>query len=196
MTGLLVVVAAVLGISVFGTKHTRTAAPRVQRQPRSKAAPAVRAKLAVRESTNTDLTGLQLASSFLAIVMVFALGMVVLGLVNLNYWGLTIGGAVVLVVSVTVNRRVAKARSRRVQLRRTAPVARKISLPNLAVDTSPMSEAATPDNDRAWTPVEIPMPKHLVGSLEQPTLAPVRAIGAPIEGAELDEILRRRRSAG
>lgn len=62
--------------------------------------------------------------------------------------------------------------------------------------------------DRSWTPRELPAPMHVghVGSLEQPTLAQVKQLAvAPvaqaetqeseqIAGANLDEILRRRRA--
>lgn len=196
MTGFLVVVAAVLGVAVFGTRGIRKSEARIQRQPKSKSAPVIRPQLAKRQSTNTDLSGLQIASSFMALTMLISVGLVVLGLVNLSFYGLAISGVLLFVAAVAANRRIGKARNQRVQLRRTAPVRRSESLVNLAVELSPMPDEVLVANDRAWTPVEVPLPKHLSGTLEQPKLATVRSIGAPIEGAELDEILRRRRSAG
>lgn len=88
------------------------------------------------------------------------------------------------------------------------------SMVRSAIDLAPQVAEAAAD-DRAWTPREIPAPLHTghIGSLEQPTLAEVTQLPvaqpavqssgqkeiakAEVEnfgGANLDEILRRRRA--
>jgi len=124
-----------------------------------------------------------------------------------SLWQVALGGLLTFGISVTANRAASKRYFLLLQQNAQAKSRRPMSFSNLVDQAKALDPVAVPlEDDRGWTPSTLPAPIHTghIGSLEEPILAqvtelvvPARQIADPTDalvGANLDEILRRRRA--
>ena len=171
------------------------------------------ARTSIRVATKKPGTAITNIRRVMGVITLTSFGTFVVSLFNLASWaGVAIGAAIALVSSVVVNRVLAR-RQRLVAKAAPASMVRKQnyydSLFAAAVDYV-KTEAPEQAETREWTPRPMPAPLHAghIGQLEQPVLAQVSSLAAPlgetgvadtaataeVSGANLDEILRRRRA--
>ena len=178
-------------------------------------------KRAIRHTTVTanqlasQLGRLAAARRFLALVFLASLATAGFAAFNLSsLWAVAVGAAALSVVSLVSNRVLAKRQLDLIMDRRAVRSVPAVSYRDIYREVAPTDVVAPVVEDRTWTPRHMPAPLHAghVGSLEQPVLAPVKELRARPEvaesapskegvaaavapvGANLDEILRRRRA--
>ena len=178
-------------------------------------------KRAIRHTTVTanqladQLARLSTARRIFAFVFLASLATAVFAAFSLSsLWPVALGSAAVSAVSLVINRTLAKKQLSLVIDKRAVRSVPAVSYRDIYREVAPAEVVAPVVEDRTWTPRHMPAPLHAghVGSLEQPVLAEVKefrtrpevAANAPSKegvsaavapvGANLDEILRRRRA--
>ena len=177
-------------------------------------------KRAIRHTTVTanqlseQLGRLAAARRFLALLFLALLAAA--GFASFSFdtlWMVAAGSAALAVASLVANRVLANRQLSLVMDKRAVRSVPSVSYRDIYREVAPVETVAPVTDDRTWTPRQMPAPLHAghIGSLEQPILAEVKelrarpevaaavpataeaAVSAPV-GANLDEILRRRRA--
>jgi hypothetical protein len=212
LTGMLLCAAAVLWVAFLIPSWTK-ATSRTQEVRDAKAQAVAQIKQANKPS-NSQVTmayqamRLKRTRIFLGFTMVASLAAIGYGISSMaSLWQVALGGLLTFGISVTANRAASKRYYLLLQQNAQAKSRRPMSFSNLVDQAKALDPVAVPlEDDRSWTPSTLPAPIHTghIGSLEEPILAQVtelvvqaRQIADPTEalvGANLDEILRRRRA--
>lgn len=213
LTGLLLVIAAIIGVWVlipaWNKRGHEVEEIRVARTQQREQIREVRQKIA-RPSKQVSVAHASLRLSQIRLMFGFTmLAGFLTGAIALadaqHLWGLSIAGFVAAAGSVMVTRS-ATARHQILLQNSVATRSRSNAAAfSASVDIASMPVSATQETAPTWTPVELPKPLHAghVGNLEQPVLAQVKKLSfepevveqAPVE-LDIDEILRKRRNAG
>ena len=209
---MLLCAAAVLWVAFLIPSWTK-ATSRTQ-EARDAKAQAVRLVKQVAKSSNSQVSmahqamRLKRTRLLFGFTMVASLAAIAYGLTSMtSLWLVALGGVVVFVISVVINRAASKRYFSLLQQNAQAKSRRPMSFSALVDQAKALDPVAVPlEDDRSWTPSALPAPIHTghIGSLEEPILAqvtelvvPVRQVVNPTDavvGANLDEILRRRRA--
>ena len=212
LTGLLLCAAAVLWVAFLIPGWTKVTS-RTQEARDAK----VQAISQVKQIKKQDNSQVALARQavrlkrtrvFFGLAMLASLVSIGYGLTSMaTLWQVAVGGALVFGLSVTANRAASKRYFLLLQQNAQSKSRRPISFSALVDQALTLEPVAIPlEDDRSWTPSTLPAPIHTghIGSLEEPILAQVTELVVPVRkaenptdaviGANLDEILRRRRA--
>ena len=212
LTGLLLCAAAVLWVAFLIPGWTKVAS-RTQ-EVRDAKVRAIREAKRVNKPASAQVAIAHQAVRLKRTRVLFGFTMVA-GLVAIGFgltsmaalWQIAVGGLLVFGISVSANRAATKRYFMLLQQNAEAKVRRPVSFATLVTQAQALEPIELPqEDDRSWTPSTLPAPIHTghIGSLEEPILAevtelvvPVRRVANPTDavvGANLDEILRRRRA--
>lgn len=191
---------------------TRSAKQNIRSQARAQQR-AIRHTSVTRQALNEQLVRIQNVRRLLAFA--FMAGLATAGLTAFSFatlWLASVVSAAVSAVALVANRALAHRQMALLEDQQAVRAVPAVSYRDLYRQAAPEAfvAAAPAVEDRTWTPRHMPAPLHAghIGSLEQPVLAEVKAIrveggvaasaaatseNLPI-GANLDEILRRRRA--
>ena len=212
LTGLLLCAAAVLWVAFLIPSWTKVAS-KTQEERDAKVEVARQIKQAAKPANSQvamayQAMRLKRTRIFLGISMLASLTATIYGLTSVSsLWLMSVGGALVFGLSVGVNRAATKRYFLLLQQTAQSKNRRPVSFSALVDQAKALDPVAIPlEDDRSWTPATLPAPIHTghIGSLEEPILAQVTELVVPVRkaenptdaviGANLDEILRRRRA--
>ena len=212
LTGLLLCAAAVLWVAFLIPGWTKMASS--NQSARDAKVQAIRSLKQAKKPQNSTVAmayqamRLKRTRVFFGFTMLASLASVGYGLTSMaELWQVIIGGALVFGLSVSANRAATRRYFLILHQNANHKVRRPISFASLVDQAMALEPAAIPiEDDRSWTPASLPAPIHIghIGSLEEPILAKVTELPLlgsktadptdALVGANLDEILRRRRA--